>query len=59
MKVGIYTRLSYAAEQDQTSIKRQQEDCEQLAATRGWQVVDHYTDKNRSGWETWSQERTV
>lgn len=51
MKVGIYTRLSYAAEEDQTSIKRQQEDCEQLAATRGWQVVDHYTDKNRSGWK--------
>jgi len=47
MDVGIYTRLSVAKDSTEATseaIDRQLERCRALAAAKGWQVVDHYSD---------------
>lgn len=49
MRAAIYTRLSRDRE-DQTSTKRQAQDCRRLAASRGWKVADLYEDLDVSAY---------
>ena len=48
--VGIYARISSDREGDQLGVRRQIEDCQRLAAERGWVVVDLYVDDDISAW---------
>jgi DNA invertase Pin-like site-specific DNA recombinase len=48
MKVAIYARYS-TDRQDKTSIAGQVSNCEAIAQTNGWQVVESYSDAAISG----------
>jgi site-specific DNA recombinase len=50
VRVGIYARISSDRDGDQLGVMRQLQDCERLAATRGWIVADRYVDDDISAW---------
>jgi len=50
VKAGIYARISSDREGDNLAIGRQLADCEQLAARRGWKVVERYVDSDISAY---------
>jgi DNA invertase Pin-like site-specific DNA recombinase len=47
---GIYARISNDPEDDRLGVTRQVADCEQLAVSKGWPVLDRYIDDDRSAW---------
>lgn len=47
-RCGGYVRISQDREGAGLGVKRQQEDIEQYAARRGWQIVDWYVDNDTS-----------
>ena len=47
-KAGVYVRISRDAEAQGLGLARQLEDCRELAATLGWEIVDTYSDNDRS-----------
>ena len=50
VRAGIYARISSDREGDSLAISRQLGDCEQLAKTRGWEVVERYVDSDISAY---------
>jgi site-specific DNA recombinase len=50
VRTGIYARISSDREGDGLGVSRQIEDCERLAARKGWQVVERYIDDDVSAW---------
>lgn len=48
VRAAIYVRISRDSEGDGLGVKRQRADCEKLAATLGWVVVDVYEDNDVS-----------
>jgi DNA invertase Pin-like site-specific DNA recombinase len=50
VRAGIYARISSDREADGLGVARQVEDCERLAARKGWQVVEQYVDDDVSAW---------
>jgi DNA invertase Pin-like site-specific DNA recombinase len=48
MRAGIYVRISDDREGRAVGVARQEEDCRALAAARGWQVVEVYSDNDTS-----------
>jgi DNA invertase Pin-like site-specific DNA recombinase len=50
VRAGIYARISSDREGDGLGVARQVEDCERLAARKGWQVVEQYVDDDVSAW---------
>jgi len=50
VRAGIYARISSDREGDNLAISRQLADCEQLAARRGWKVVERYVDSDISAY---------
>jgi site-specific DNA recombinase len=50
VRAGIYIRIS-RARRELLDAQRQQPPCEAFCADHGWQVVDVYTDDNRSAWK--------
>jgi DNA invertase Pin-like site-specific DNA recombinase len=49
-KVGIYVRISDDRAGSGLGVARQEEDCRTLAATKGWEVADVYTDNDLSAY---------
>ena len=47
---AIYARISSDPEGDRLGVNRQREDCEALAAKKGWPVADLYIDDDRSAY---------
>ena len=50
-RAAIYARISSDREGDGLAISRQLEDCERLAADRGWRVVERYIDQDVSAYK--------
>ena len=50
-KVAIYARYS-TDKQDQSSITGQTRNCEAFAKSKGWQIVERYTDEAIPLWST-------
>ena len=50
-RVGIYARISSDREGDGLAIGRQLEDCERVAAERGWRVAERYVDQDVSAYK--------
>jgi site-specific DNA recombinase len=50
VRAGIYARISSDREGEGLGVKRQLEDCERLAAARGWTVVERYVDQDISAY---------
>jgi site-specific DNA recombinase len=50
-RAGIYARISSDREQDGLAIGRQLEDCERVAAERGWPVAERYIDQDMSAYD--------
>ena len=50
VRAGIYARISSDREGDGLGVMRQLEDCERLAAARGWTVVERYVDQDISAY---------
>lgn len=50
-RAGIYCRLSYAPDGSLEKVERQEADCRQVAAHRGWRVAQVYSDNSRSAWQ--------
>jgi site-specific DNA recombinase len=50
IRAGIYARISSDREGDNLAISRQLQDCELLAATKDWQVVERYVDSDISAY---------
>lgn len=50
MRTLIYCRISADREGAGLGVERQREDCEQLAETLGWEVVDTYADNDISAY---------
>jgi site-specific DNA recombinase len=48
MRAGLYLRQSFDRHDDKLAVTRQDEDCTRLCADRGWQVVERYTDNDKS-----------
>jgi DNA invertase Pin-like site-specific DNA recombinase len=46
----VYARISSDPEGDRLGVTRQREDCEALAARKGWPVADVYIDDDRSAY---------
>ncbi|WP_151526081.1 recombinase family protein [Serinicoccus kebangsaanensis] len=53
-RTAIYLRVSLDATGERLAVARQREDCERIAADRGWEVVETYTDNSVS-----ASKRTV
>ena len=51
MRAGIYTRISEDRDETQLGVGRQMNDCERLAAARGWDIVERYVDNDISAWK--------
>src|SRR5206468_683281 len=51
-RAGIYARISSDREQDGLAVGRQLEDCERVAAERGWRVVERYVDQDVSAYKS-------
>lgn len=49
-RAAIYTRISRDPTGKQAGIARQEKECRELAAQRGWEVVKVYTDNDISAW---------
>ncbi len=49
-RAAIYARISLDAEGDGKAVKRQVEDCEQLADRLGWTIADTYQDSDISAY---------
>src|SRR4051812_6879657 len=50
IRAGVYARISSDREGDNLAVGRQLADCEQLADSRGWQIVERYIDADISAW---------
>ncbi len=50
-RAGIYARISEDRDETQAGVGRQVEDCEALARSRGWEVVDRYVDNDLSAYK--------
>lgn len=50
-RAAIYLRISQDRELDGLAIDRQRQDCESLAASRGWQVVETYVDQSKGAYD--------
>jgi DNA invertase Pin-like site-specific DNA recombinase len=50
VRAGIYARISSDREGEGLGVTRQLEDCERLAAARGWTVVERYVDQDISAY---------
>ncbi|RZS80192.1 recombinase-like zinc beta ribbon protein [Motilibacter rhizosphaerae] len=48
MRTAIYCRISQDRDGSEAGVTRQEEDCRALAAERGWEVVEVYTDNDVS-----------
>lgn len=48
MRAGVYLRQSIDRHGDQLAVTRQREDCRKLCVTRGWDLVDEFTDNDTS-----------
>lgn len=48
MKAGIYVRISHDATLEGLGVQRQEQDCRELAKTRGWDVAELYRDNDVS-----------
>lgn len=51
VRAATYCRMSRAADDDQTKVDRQAEDCRRVAERMGWRVVAEYVDNNKSAWQ--------
>ena len=51
MRAGLYARISEDRDETQLGVQRQIEDCEQLAARRGWEITDRYVDNDISAYK--------
>lgn len=51
MRAGIYTRLSHDPDGTSTATQRQQADCRDLCARRGWEVGRVYEDSDVSAYQ--------
>jgi DNA invertase Pin-like site-specific DNA recombinase len=49
-RAGIYARISSDRDGDQLGVRRQLEDCEALAARKGWTVAERYVDDDVSAY---------
>jgi site-specific DNA recombinase len=49
-KAAVYARISSDPEGDRLGVTRQREDCEALAARKGWPVAEVYIDDDRSAY---------
>lgn len=49
-RAAVYARISEDRDETQAGVGRQVEDCEQLARSRGWEVVDRYVDNDLSAY---------
>lgn len=49
-RAGIYARISEDRDETQAGVGRQIDDCEQLARSRGWEVVERYVDNDLSAY---------
>src|SRR5258707_1349034 len=49
-RAAIYTRMSYALDDDQTKVADQERRCRELAAARELAVAAVYCDNNQSAW---------
>jgi site-specific DNA recombinase len=47
---AVYARISSDPEGDRLGVTRQREDCEALAARKGWPVAEVYIDDDRSAY---------
>lgn len=50
MRAGVYARISADREETQLGVQRQVDDCEELAARRGWQIAERYIDNDISAY---------
>lgn len=50
MRAAVYTRISADHDGDGLGVERQREDCQQLAESLGWDVVEIYTDNDISAY---------
>jgi site-specific DNA recombinase len=50
VRAGVYTRISDDPEDLQEGVTRQREDCEDVAAERGWEIAAFYTDNDKSAY---------
>jgi site-specific DNA recombinase len=50
IRADIYARISSDREGDNLAVSRQLQDCEQLAETKAWQVVERYVDSDISAY---------
>jgi DNA invertase Pin-like site-specific DNA recombinase len=50
VRAGVYARISSDRDGDGLGVGRQIEDCEQLAAQKGWLIVDRYVDDDVSAY---------
>lgn len=48
VRAALYLRISLDREMDGLAIDRQRADCRQIAAARGWNIVNEYVDQSRS-----------
>ncbi|MGZ4734402.1 MAG: recombinase family protein [Acidimicrobiia bacterium] len=48
VRAALYCRISQDTEGDELGVKRQQRDCEKLAARKGWTITDTYVDNDVS-----------
>lgn len=56
MRAAIYTRISLDRESEEKGVKRQHEDCQELAARHGHEIIETYTD-NDTGASTRSRSK--
>jgi site-specific DNA recombinase len=49
-RAGIYARISSDRDGQQLGVRRQLDDCEQLAKRRGWEVIESYIDDDVSAY---------
>lgn len=47
---GLYVRISQDRAGDELGVDRQREDCERLAARRGWKIAEVFVDDDRSAY---------
>lgn len=48
VRAAIYLRISQDREMDGLAIERQRQDCEAMARSRRWEVVETYVDQSKS-----------
>jgi DNA invertase Pin-like site-specific DNA recombinase len=48
MRAAVYVRISQDREGEALGVARQERDCRRLAAAKGWDVVEVYSDNDRS-----------